>query len=233
MLLQNTIIAGQSPLRFRGGSTLQERSQWAASFGLGNQHASNAEFSGKAAVPNGALAPASWLLPQKPGGMSAYKGISGTGTLTASGALGVNGAADLTGSGDLTATGQLVVSGTASLTGTGTLTGNIIASLAAVANLTGSGTLSADVTAKAIAVAALEGSGTLTGTIRATGSLAADIAPEDVGFTALDAEKIDELHRIHGLSADTPLSVSATARSAGVISQTISTGSGTTTVTRV
>jgi hypothetical protein len=233
MLLQNTIIAGQSPLRFRGGTTLQERSQWAASFGLGNQHASNAQFSGKAAVPNGALAPASWLLPQKPGGMSAYKGIDGTGTLTASGALGVNGEAALTGSGDLTATGQLVVSGSANLTGTGALTGNIIASLAAVANLTGSGTLTADVTAKANATASLVGTGTLTADIRATGSMAADIAAEDVGFTAADAEKIDELHRIHGLNADTPLTVSTSARAAGVISQTISTGSGTTTVTRV
>lgn len=233
MLLQNTIIAGQSPLRFRGGTTLQERSQWAAAFGRGNQHASDASFSGKAAVPNGALAPAAWLLPQAAGGMSAYKGIDGTGTITASGAMGVNGAADLTGTGTITATGQLVVSGSANLTGTGTLTGNVIASLAAAANLTGSGTLTADVTAKAIAQAALTGTGTLTAGIRATGSLAADIAPEDVGFTAADAEKIDELHRIHGLSADTPLTVSSTARSAGVISQTISTGSGTTTVTRV
>jgi len=44
--------------------------------------------------------------------------------------------------------------------------------------------------------------------------------------------KLQALHDIHGLTLGSPLTVSATARAAGTISQTISSSSGTTTVTR-
>lgn len=44
--------------------------------------------------------------------------------------------------------------------------------------------------------------------------------------------KITEVHQIHGLEQGSPLNVSTSARSAASISQTIVTGSGTTTVTR-
>lgn len=67
----------------------------------------------------------------------------------------------------------------------------------------------------------------LTGTVlmQAGGSLVID------GGGALTL-KVTEIHQIHGLESGTNLTVSATARSAGAISQTISTVAGTTTVTR-
>lgn len=44
-------------------------------------------------------------------------------------------------------------------------------------------------------------------------------------------DRLDELHKIHGLDSSSPMSVSATSRTAGAINQTIS-GSSTVTVTR-
>jgi len=44
-------------------------------------------------------------------------------------------------------------------------------------------------------------------------------------------DRLDELHKIHGLDSSSPMSVSATSRTSGTINQTIS-GSSTVTVTR-
>ena len=52
-------------------------------------------------------------------------------------------------------------------------------------------------------------------------------------FSATDATKIDEMHKLHGLDSGNPLVVTATTRDAGAgVSQTISENAGTVTVTR-
>ena len=75
--------------------------------------------------------------------------VHGTGTLTASGALGRNLLATLAGTGDLTATGALIVSAVATLAGTGTITtADLLAVLQATATI--AGTSSATATADAL-----------------------------------------------------------------------------------
>lgn len=138
-----------------------------------------------------------YAFPDKSGGIAAVNALSGTGTISASGALGKNAASDLTGTGTISATGQTVVSGTAALTGTGTISANVVAALAADADLAGTGTWAGTLLAKGNILAALTGTGTLTGTRYATGALAADIAPlvdlEAAGFSTylLDSELVE------------------------------------------
>lgn len=140
----------------------------------------------KAAVPVGYLGPHAWLLPLNPGGLSASSN-GGAGTLTAAGAMGVNGEAALSGSGDLTGTGQLVVSAVATLVGSGDITdAAAVAYLNAAATLAGSGDLTAAADALGWAVAALAGQSDLSPTLRADGELAASVTP----FTELSPESL-------------------------------------------
>ena len=52
------------------------------------------------------------------------------------------------------------------------------------------------------------------------------------GLTPTEQTKLDEIHKLHGLDASSPLQVSSTARSAGSIAQTVSEAAGTVTVQR-
>jgi hypothetical protein len=144
--------------------------------------------SAKSARPYGYLPPSCWILPRTAGGIASRGGLlHGTGTLTASGALGRNLLATIAGSGSLSATGALIVSAIANLTGDGTIsTANLLAVLQAAATITGSGSLAADVTALGWMLGNLAGSGTLTGVRYATGTLEADITP----FTTLSPENL-------------------------------------------
>lgn len=142
----------------------------------------------KSARPYGYLAPTAWILPRSAGGI-ASRGllVHGTGSLTASGALGRNIAVSMSGTGGLTATGALIVSAVASLAGTGTIsTANLLAVLQAAASLSGSGDITGTADALGWVTAAMAGSGSLTATRYATGSLAADITP----FTTLSPENL-------------------------------------------
>lgn len=124
-------------------------------------------------VPDGYRPPYTWVLPQTGGGLAARNIISGTGTLTAAGAMGVNGEAALAGTGALSADLQLIVSAVAALTGTGTVAADVVAVLQAIAALAGTGALTATRTAIGHAAAALAGTGTATPTINALGELEA------------------------------------------------------------
>lgn len=126
--------------------------------------------------PNGYLAPASFMLPIVAGGVSSYKNISGTGSVTGNAAAGLNASASCTGSGDISsAVAQLVVSAIAALSGSGSLTADLTGQLQAAAALAGSGTVAAVVQALASLQAGLSGTGTITATGRGVGSVAADI----------------------------------------------------------
>lgn len=140
----------------------------------------------KAAVPVGYLAPHARLLPVVSGGLSLSSG-GGTGTLAASGAMGLGAEATLAGSGDLTATGKLVVSAVATLAGSGDITdADCLAYLQMAATLAGSGDLTAAQSALGLAVAALSGAGDVTLQSYATGTLEAEVTP----FTALSPESL-------------------------------------------
>lgn len=140
----------------------------------------------KAAVPVGYLAPHAWLLPLNPGGLSASSN-GGAGTLTAAGAMGVNGEAALSGSGDLTGTGQLVVSAVATLTGSGAISSAAaVAYLNAAATLAGSGDLTAAADALGWAIVTLVGTSDVSDTLTATGELAGSITP----FTDLSPQSL-------------------------------------------
>ena len=177
-LLGNYTVLAKNPGRAFSGSTISDnRSQCNKSGANRGRFSGWAAYSPLAATPNGYTPPYSWVLPIDGGGMSAWNQLSGSGTFTASGALGLNAEAALTGSGSLSATMQLIVSAVASISATGSLSGNLLAVLNAVASLDGSGTLTATLIADAHATAALTGTGSLTAPPYAEGELAAEILP--------------------------------------------------------
>jgi hypothetical protein len=72
-----------------------------------------------------------------------------------------------------------------------------------------------------------------TGTVRIEPFFVSDLTSAgDGSFTSDDRAKVEELHKIHGLNASNPLTVSNTARAAGSVTQTIADDGTTTTVTR-
>jgi hypothetical protein len=73
MLRQNGRLLAQMPLRFRGGLVATDRTMY------GRQGDRRNIFTGAFqqlnGIPSGHLAPSSWVLPQKPGAMSAFTGV--------------------------------------------------------------------------------------------------------------------------------------------------------------
>jgi hypothetical protein len=187
-LIGNYSVLSKSPGRDIGGGAI----------GLGHNRGDRnkashhrARFTGSgwdplSGVPDGYRPPYVWVLPLNAGGMASRNIITGTGSITATGAMGKNAVAALEGSGDLTATGALIVSAVAALTGSGSATGSIVAILNAVASISGSGSVTATIDALAWATAGLTGSGTLAATRYATGNMTADIQP----FTELSPEAL-------------------------------------------
>lgn len=138
---------------------------------------STATYSKLSSIANTYMAPPyTWVLAFTPGGIGSRYEIEGTGTLTAAGAMGVNGEATIAGTSDLTATGELVVSGAAALAGTSTMTGDILAALAAEASIAGTSAVSATLDALGFIEATAAGIAAITATLNATGSLAAEIS---------------------------------------------------------
>jgi hypothetical protein len=183
MLLGNHSVLTKNPGRAFGGSTVADvRSNWGKSGTVRGRFVSDrGYYSQLAATPNGHLQPSAWIITIKPGGMSSYTLIDGSGAIAAANlAGGKNAEANLTGSGTISAaTGQLVVSAVAALSGSGTISSaNALAVLQAAAALSGSGTVSAaTATAPGSMAADLSGLGTLAATVRAVGHMSADITP--------------------------------------------------------
>lgn len=138
--------------------------------------------------PNGHLAPSSWNLPQKAGGMSAYTSVSGSGGVVADGQLGLNVAANLSGSGGIaSAVASLIVSMIATLTGSGTISAaDLKAYLSMTATLTGSGSIVAALGGLANMLTTLTGAGSINATATGAGAMSAtlrgygDLTPEGI-----------------------------------------------------
>lgn len=139
-------------------------------------------------MPNGHLHPSSWQMPMKPGGMSCYTTVTGSGDISASAQSAREMAATLTGDGGITGDIGAIISLIASITGSGGITNAQAQALASlVASISGSGGISA-AAAQGLAslVAALTGSGGLTADNTALASMAAtlrgygDLTPEGI-----------------------------------------------------
>ncbi len=188
MLLGNYSVLNKNPGRAFAGSTVSDtRPQFGKSGPARGSYVCTQGFSAKSGIPNGYRPPGSWQIAIKAGALSSTNFLLGSGTLTGSGELGVNGAATLAGVGSLTGLGQLVVSAVATLTGSGDISNaNLLAVLNAVASLAGSGDLAGAMNAIGHATATLPGTGALTLTSYATGEMAAAITP----FTELSPEAL-------------------------------------------
>lgn len=187
MLKQSGTLLAQYPFRLLGGGALAgARQLWGrterVNFSIGEGVTDDL-----AAIPNGHLHPSAWVLPRKPGGMSAY---TGTVITTSTAPLVVSAGRNIDGSTSVqvsvpAAQLQLVVSASGSATVTFTLQGNLAGSL----NASGSTTVTfAPGTVTLGALAGLFGSIGVTAsgsaTPRAIGHMAGDITP----FTPLSPE---------------------------------------------
>lgn len=177
MLIGNQNVLAKHPGRDIGGGATGLGYQPGQMAKAGRGRFTHPDWEPKSGVPDGYRPPYCWIIPIDPGALAARNNLTGTGTFTAAGAMGLNAEAPLTGTGTLTVTGQLIVSAVAALTGTGTLTASVVAVLNAVAALTGTGTLIGTADALAWGISALTGTGTLTGVSYATGELEAAITP--------------------------------------------------------
>lgn len=155
---------------------------------------------------------------------------SGADTLAAEGVVRIAGAlaATETGSDTFAATGSAL----------GTITGTL------AATETGADTLSAEGVVRVRGSLAATETGTdafaAAGQVRVAGALAATESGADtfaaegsaLSFTisGIQARRLLQIHLLHGLGIGTPLEVSATARTAGILAQTVSESGGTVTV---
>jgi len=224
-LLQNQTINAQYPRRLNSGVNAGER----AMFGRGerrNVFAGAAGWSNKSGIPSGNLAPSSWVLPLKPGGLSSHNAARGIATATGSIAEGRNISASAAGVATATATGQLVVSGSGAAAGVATVSGNITAARAASGSAAGVATASGAVVAKGFMSASAAGSATVTATRYAIGYMSGSIAPAiTLEASAFSSYLLDEEDVETGLTMRQALRLIAAA-TAGKVS-----GGGTTTIT--
>lgn len=191
MLLQNGYRDAFTGLKYFGAGTTNGAYPYTANANsqlVGakrNLFASDADIPSTTSIPDGCRHPVAWVMPQKPGGLSARNSITGSGTIAADILAVKLAAAGLTGTGTLTAIGGLIVQLIADLEGDGEISdANLQAFLAAVANLTGSGTAAGTLLGLGELLSALTGSGTAAGsTLTGTGELDADITVTGTGLS--------------------------------------------------
>jgi hypothetical protein len=195
-LLQNQTINAQYPRRLNSGVNSGER----AMFGRGNRRnifAGAAGWSNKSGIPSGNLAPSSWVLPLKPGGIAGRKSAVGVASFSGSIAAGRNLAGTFSGLSDFSGVGQLVVSGSGSFAGVASFSANVVAALNGSGSFSASASFSGAVTAKANASGSFAGVASFEAIRYATGSLSGSFASavtlEAQGFSSylLDQEDVE------------------------------------------
>jgi hypothetical protein len=222
-LLQNNAIAAQYPLHPRGAT--QERA-FVARGNRRNVFAGAGGWAAKSGIPSGNLAPSSWVLPLKTGGLSSHNSAQGVATASGAMASGRNIAATADGVATATGSGQLVTSGVGSAAGVATVSGNVIAALSGSAAAAGVATASGSITAKAWGVGASAGVATTSAVRYATGELIGSIAPAvELDAAIFSTYLLDEEDVETGLTLRQALRLIAAA-TGGKVS-----GGGTTTIT--
>lgn len=133
-------------------------------------------------VPQGNRHPAAWIMPQKPGALSAR--MLSEGEIAANAWAVKLAEAAMSGTGGMTGIGGLIVQLLADLSGSGEITdADLKAFLAAVAALTGTGGASATASGLGALLADLEALGGMDATPSGTGELTADVVVTGTGLT--------------------------------------------------
>ena len=199
-LHQNGYRDGSRSVRYVGASVSNNAYPYAghANWGKFNRNAFTAEgWSAKSGFPSGHLHPSSWVMPQKPGGLSAHNNAVGVAVFTGSIAAGRNIAGTFDGLAAFTGTGQLVVSGVGSFAGVAAFSGNVTAALNATGSFAGEAAFSGTVLAKGNILGTFAGVAEFVAIRYATGSMSGSFAPaitlEAQGFSQylLDQEDIE------------------------------------------
>jgi hypothetical protein len=199
-LIQNGYRDGSRSVRYVGASVSNNAYPYAlhANWGKFNRNAFTAEgWSAKSGFPSGHLHPSSWVMPQKPGGLSAHNNAVGVAVFAGSIAAGRNIAGTFDGLAAFTGTGQLVVSGVGSFAGVAAFSGNVTAALNATGSFAGEAAFSGTVLAKGNILGTFAGVAEFVAIRYATGSMSGSFAPaitlEAQGFSQylLDQEDIE------------------------------------------
>lgn len=175
---------GFSPFRWMSGNLLSIQNGGPAirnGYMPGKLHNWSWHAERQTALPNGNLHPYGWMLPRTGGAMSMR--TEGEGSLSGDLIPTLNGSIDFTGSGDLTAEGALVISMFLDMVGSGSLSATITGLLDMSIDLEGSGDLDASIGAIASMILSLTGSGDLDATIAAYGNMSIDIVVTGTGLT--------------------------------------------------
>lgn len=204
-IVGNYSVLNKSPGRWRSGTTQSaDRSNFNSFGGARNRfvgEASVANVTDRSAIPNGYLAPASWSLPQKDGGLATYKSLSGSISTTANLVSGKGLEASISGAISIT-NAQLdqIVSLIASITGSISTTDAELAAVAGIqASITATGTITDAQLGALLGMSAnLSALGTLSDAgIFATAALSADIggaealSPQGLAEALLDNNDIE------------------------------------------
>lgn len=127
-------------------------------------------------VPSAYASPYSWNLPPKSGGLGSNVGISGSGALSASGAMGVNMVMTSDGFGTISDFNMgLIISAILSMSGIGGLTANMTGALNASMTMAGTGDMAGAIGALADMVMQSSGVGNMSSLMTAKGNMTMDI----------------------------------------------------------
>lgn len=127
-------------------------------------------------VPSAYAAPYAWNLPPKSGGIGCNTGITGVGSFTGSGALGMNMEMSIVGYGEISNFNMgLIVSAVMTISGTGGLTASMTGALSGAMTMAGAGNMIGALGALANMVMEVNSTGSMTAGATATGNMSMDI----------------------------------------------------------
>lgn len=157
MLKQNTTINAQYPRRMMGGGVSSGARIMFGRSEVANQYSSLGITDRTAATPSGHLAPSSWILPLRAGGMSSRNEAAATLAPTGTAAQGMNISSSVVLNLTTSAAGKAIASGSGSASVALSVSGNANAPI----NATGSATLVLTASCSPSGIAEVSGSGSL------------------------------------------------------------------------
>jgi hypothetical protein len=171
MLIGNYSVLNKTAGRFLSGPSVSDnRSNWNTTNAARNQYL---EFDKRSGIPEGAVPPYSWVMPQVAGGLSAR--IFASGTVASNLVMGRSISADLTGVGGISGSMAALVQLAASIGGSGGITGAMVGTITMAATLAGQGNISGAANLIARIEAILSGTGAVTADLKGKAGMSADI----------------------------------------------------------
>jgi len=127
-------------------------------------------------LPSGYASPYSWVLPPKSGGIGSNTGISGLGSFSGDGAMGVNLSVNMDGFGEISNFQMgLIISAILSISSIGGLSATAQGALSGAMTMAGSGDFAGAIGALAGVVMEINGTGSMTSDMTALGNMTLDI----------------------------------------------------------